>query len=268
MLDLIVRNASLPDGRRGCDIAVREGRIREVAPALTAQARREIDAAGCLVTPPFVDSHFHMDSALSYGRPRVNRSGTLLEGIALWGELKPQLTVEAIKDRARKLCRWAIARGTLAIRSHVDVGDPQMLAARALLDIRTEFKPFLDLQLVAFPQDGYLRLPANQENMVRALDMGVDVVGGIPHFERTMAEGAESVAALCELAARRGLMVDMHCDESDDPLSRHIETLACQAQRLGLQGRVTGSHLTSMHSMDNYYVSKLIPLMAEAGVHA
>ncbi len=268
MLDLVVRNATLPDGRRGIDIAVQDGRIKELAPALGATARRQIDAAGCLVTPPFVDSHFHMDSALSYGRPRVNRSGTLLEGIQLWGELKPLLTVEAIKARARRLCRWAIARGTLAIRSHVDVGDPQMLAVQALLEIRAEFKPYLDLQLVAFPQDGYLRLPANRENMVRALDMGVDVVGGIPHFERTMAEGAESVAALCELAARRGLRVDMHCDESDDPLSRHIETLACHAQRLGLQGRATGSHLTSMHSMDNYYVSKLIPLMVEAGVHA
>jgi cytosine deaminase len=268
MLDLIIRNANLPDGRRGYDIAVQDGRVRELAPAIGAMARKEIDAAGCLATPPFVDSHFHMDSALSYGRPRVNRSGTLLEGIQLWGELKPQLTVESIKERARKLCQWAIARGTLAIRSHVDVGDPQMLAVKALLEIRREFKPYLDLQLVAFPQDGYFRLPANRENMVRALDMGVDVVGGIPHFERTMADGAESVAALCELAARRGLMVDMHCDESDDPLSRHIETLACQAQRLGLQARVTGSHLTSMHSMDNYYVSKLIPLMAEAGVHA
>jgi len=268
MLDLIIRNANLPNGRRGYDIAVQDGRVRELAPAIGAMARKEIDAAGCLVTPPFVDSHFHMDSALSYGRPRVNRSGTLLEGIQLWGELKPQLTVESIKERARKLCQWAIARGTLAIRSHVDVGDPQMLAVKALLEIRREFKPYLDLQLVAFPQDGYFRLPANRENMVRALDMGVDVVGGIPHFERTLADGAESVTALCELAARRGLMVDMHCDESDDPLSRHIETLACQAQRLGLQARVTGSHLTSMHSMDNYYVSKLIPLMAEAGVHA
>jgi cytosine/creatinine deaminase len=268
MLDLIIRNANLPDGRRGYDIAVQDGRVRELAPAIGAMARKEIDAAGCLATPPFVDSHFHMDSALSYSRPRVNRSGTLLEGIQLWGELKPQLTVESIKERARKLCQWAIARGTLAIRSHVDVGDPQMLAVKALLEIRREFKPYLDLQLVAFPQDGYFRLPANRENMVRALDMGVDVVGGIPHFERTMADGAESVTALCELAARRGLMVDMHCDESDDPLSRHIETLACQAQRLGLQARVTGSHLTSMHSMDNYYVSKLIPLMAEAGVHA
>ena len=268
MLDLMVRNANLPDGRRGCDIAVHAGRIQELRPGIDARARREIDAGGCLATTPFVDSHFHMDSALSYGRPRVNRSGTLLEGIALWGELKPQLTVESIKARARTLCRWAIARGTLAIRSHVDVGDPQMLAVNALLDIRAEFAPYLDLQLVAFPQDGYLRLPANRDHMVRALDMGVDVVGGIPHFERTMAAGAESVAALCELAAQRGLRVDMHCDESDDPLSRHIETLAFHAQRLGLQGRVTGSHLTSMHSMDNYYVSKLIPLIAEAGVHA
>ncbi len=127
--------------------------------------------------------------------------------------------------------------------------------------------PFLDLQLVAFPQDGYLRAPAARESLARALDMGVEVVGGIPHFERTAAEGARSVAALCELAASRGLRVDMHCDESDDPLSRHVETLACETQRLGLQGRVTGSHLTSMHSMDNYYVSKLIPLMREAGLH-
>ena len=268
MLDLVIRNATLPDGRRGYDIAVQDGRVKELSPSIGATPRNEIDAAGCLVTPPFVDSHFHMDSALSYGQPRVNRSGTLLEGIQLWGELKPQLTVESIKTRARKLCQWAIARGTLAIRSHVDVGDPQMLAVHALLEIREEFKPYLDLQLVAFPQDGYFRLPANRENMVRALDMGVDVVGGIPHFERTMADGAASVAALCELAAQRGLMVDMHCDESDDPLSRHIETLAYHARRLGLQGRVTGSHLTSMHSMDNYYVSKLLPLMAEARVHA
>jgi cytosine deaminase len=268
MLDLVIRNANLPDGRRGYDIAVQDGRLQELSPAIGAKGRNEIDAAGCLVTPPFVDSHFHMDSALSYGRPRVNRSGTLLEGIRLWGELKPQLTVESIKARARRLCQWAIARGTLAIRSHVDVGDPQMLAVHALLEIREEFKPFLDLQLVAFPQDGYFRLPANRENMVRALDMGVDVVGGIPHFERTMADGAASVAALCELAAQRGRMIDMHCDESDDPLSRHIESLAYHTQRLGLQGRVTGSHLTSMHSMDNYYVSKLLPLMAEARVHA
>ncbi len=268
MLDLVIRGASLPDGRRDMDIAVQDGRIVETAPAIAAEAAREIAAEGCLVTPPFVDSHFHLDAALTYGQPRVNRSGTLLEGIALWGELKPHLTVEAIQARARRLCRWSIARGTLAIRSHVDVSDPRLLAVQALLEIREAFRPYLDLQLVAFPQDGYLRSAGCAENLARALDMGVDVVGGIPHFERTMEEGAASVKVLCELAAERGLPVDMHCDESDDPLSRHVETLAFHTRRLGLGGRVTGSHLTSMHSMDNYYVSKLLPLMKEAGMHA
>lgn len=264
MLDLLIRGATLPDGRRGLDIAVEGGRIAAVGPAIDAPARRVIDAAGLLVTPPFVDAHFHMDSTLSLGLPRLNESGTLLEGIQLWGELKPHLTVAAIKERALALCRWSIARGTLAIRSHVDVCDERLLAVEALLEVRREMAPFLDLQLVAFPQDGYLRAPHARKTLLRALDMGVDVVGGIPHFERSMGDGAASVRALCELAAERGLCVDMHCDESDDPLSRHVETLAAETTRLGLQGRVTGSHLTSMHSMDNYYASKLIPLMAEA----
>ena len=267
MLDLIIRNGNLPDGRTGLDIAVKNGLIIDVAVSLKAKAKREIDATGRLVSPPFVDSHFHMDTTLTYGLPRINESGTLLEGIALWGELKPQLTVENIKDRALQFCRWAIAQGTLSIRSHVDVSDDKLLAVNALLAVREEIKPYIDLQLVAFPQDGYYRYPGSVVNLERALDLGVDVVGGIPHFERTMAEGAASVKALCELAAERGLAVDMHCDESDDPLSRHIETLVFHTQRLGLQDRVTGSHLTSMHSMDNYYVSKLLPLMAEAQIH-
>jgi cytosine deaminase len=249
------------------DIAIQNGSIAEVGPKLDIQATREIDATDRLATPPFVDSHFHMDSTLSYGQPRVNQSGTLLEGIELWGELKPHLTVENIKARARELCHWAIAQGTLAIRSHVDVSDDSLLAVNALLEIREEIKPYIDLQLVAFPQDGYFRYRGNVANLERALDMGVDVVGGIPHFERTMGQGAASIQALCELAADRGLQVDIHCDESDDPLSRHIETLAFHAHRLGLEDRVTGSHLTSMHSMDNYYVSKLMPLMAEARIH-
>ena len=130
--------------------------------------------------------------------------------------------------------------------------------------VKKQVAPYLDLQLVAFPQDGVLRTPGGVDNLKKALSLGVDVVGGIPHFERTMADGAASVKLLCELAAEQGKLVDMHCDESDDPLSRHVETLACEANRLGLHGRVTGSHLTSMHSMDNYYVSKLLPLMAEA----
>jgi cytosine deaminase len=266
-MDLIVRGANLPDGRTGIDIGVENGRIAALGPALDATATREIDAAGRLVSPPFVDIHFHMDATLSYGFPRRNASGTLLEGIALWGELRPHLSVESIAERALRYCDWAAARGLLAIRAHVDACDPRLLSVEALVEVRKQVAPYLDLQLVAFPQDGYLRTPGAPETMRRALDMGVDVVGGIPHFERTMADGAASVRALCELAAERGLAVDMHCDESDDPLSRHVETLVFETQRLGLQGRVTGSHLTSMHSMDNYYVSKLIPLMVEAQLH-
>ena len=268
MLDLIVRNCTLPDGRQNVDIGVQNGRIAAVETALVAEAAEVVDAEGMLVSSPFVDAHFHMDSTLSYGLPRVNESGTLLEGIALWGELKPLLTQDAIVERALAYCDWAAARGLLAIRSHVDVCDPRLLATEALLHVREKVKPYIDLQLVAFPQDGVLRAKGAKDNLVRALDMGVDVVGGIPHFERTMADGAESVRWLCELAAERGLRVDMHCDESDDPMSRHIESLAYETQRIGLHGRVNGSHLTSMHSMDNYYVSKLLPLMREAGVSA
>ena len=268
-VDLLIRDATLPDGRRGQDLLAQGGRIAAVGPALQTPAGAQlIDAGGALLSPPFVDAHFHLDATLSHGLPRVNASGTLLEGIALWGELKPLLTEEAIAERALQYCDWAVARGLLAIRSHVDVCDERLLAVRALLEVKRRVAPYLDLQLVAFPQDGLLRSAGAMAHLQRALDLGVDVVGGIPHFERTSEQGAESVRLLCELAAARGLPVDMHCDESDDPLSRHIETLAFHTRRLGMQGRVTGSHLTSMHSMDNYYVSKLLPLIAEAGVHA
>src|SRR6185369_10253600 len=267
MLDLIIRGANLPDGRQGIDIGIQGDKIASVEPALKASAAKEIDAKGRLVSPPFVDAHFRMDATLSLGLPRLNQSGTLLEGIALWGELKPLLTQEAIAERALAYCDWAVAKGLLAVRSHVDICDPRLLAVDALLDVKNKVKPYLDLQLVAFPQDGVLRSAGAMELLKNALDRGVDVVGGIPHFERTMAEGAASVRALCEIAAERGLPVDLHCDETDDPYSRHVETLALETERLGLQGRVTGSHLTSMHSMDNYYVSKLIPLMHEAELH-
>lgn len=266
MLDLLITNASLPDGRTNMSVAVQAGRIVEVSPALSAPAHETLDAAGYLLTPPFCDPHFHMDATLSYGLPRVNESGTLLEGIQIWGELKPTLKAEDIIERALTYCDWAVAKGLLAIRSHVDTSDPGLLPVQALLEVKRRVAPYIDLQLVAFPQDGVLRSPGGVDNLKRALELGVDIVGGIPHFERTMAEGAASVKLLCEIAANSGKLVDMHCDETDDPLSRHIETLAFEAQRLGLQGRVTGSHCTSMHSMDNYYVSKLIPLIAESGV--
>ena len=267
MFDLIIRNANLPDGRSGIDIAVAGGRIAAVERAIEATAGEEIDATGRLVSPPFVDPHFHMDATLSLGIPRMNVSGTLLEGIALWGELRPIVTKEELVERALRYCDLAVTQGLLFIRSHVDTSDPRLVTVEALLEVRERVRPYIELQLVAFPQDGYYRARDGIASLDRALDMGVDIVGGIPHFERTMEEGRLSVETLCRIAAERGLPVDMHCDETDDPMSRHIETLAAETVRFGLQGRVAGSHLTSMHSMDNYYVSKLIPLMAEAEIN-
>lgn len=268
MFDLKITNANLPDGRNGVDIGVQNGRIVAIETGLAGDTGETIDADGQLVSPPFVDCHFHMDATLSLGQPRYNESGLLLEGIQIWGELKPLLTHDAVIQRALDYCDLAVSQGLLAIRTHVDICDERLLGVEALLEVKRQVAPYLDLQLVAFPQDGYFRSPGAVQLLNRALDMGVDVVGGIPHFERTMADGAASVKALCEIAAERGLLVDLHCDETDDPLSRHIETLAYETQRLGLHGRVNGSHLTSMHSMDNYYVSKLLPLIAEAEVSA
>jgi cytosine deaminase len=266
--DLIIKNANLSDGQVGVDIACKDGIIASIGVGIDANAENVIDAKGLLVSPPFVDPHFHMDATLSLGTPRMNVSGTLLEGIALWSELKPVQTVEQIIERALRYCDLAVSMGIGAIRSHVDICDNTLKGVEALLEVQKKVAPYLDLQLVAFPQDGIFRDPDAKTNLINALDKGVDVVGGIPHFERTMQDGTDSVKYLCEIAAERGLMVDMHCDESDDPHSRHIETLAFETSRLGLNGRVSGSHLTSMHSMDNYYVSKLIPLMVEAEIHA
>ncbi len=267
MFDLIIRGGTLTDGSVA-DIAIAGDRIAEIAPNISAEAAEVIDATGDLVSAPFVDPHFHMDATLSYGQPRVNASGTLLEGISLWGELRDIATVDDMVSRALTYCDWAASMGLLAIRTHVDTTPDHLNTVTALLEVKEQVKDYIDIQLVAFPQDGLYRSRSGRQNVLRALDMGVDLVGGIPHFERTMQDGAASVRDLCEIAAERGLMVDMHCDETDDPLSRHIETLAYETQRLGLHGRVAGSHLTSMHSMDNYYVSKLLPLIAEAEISA
>ncbi|MGO4909123.1 amidohydrolase family protein [Pseudorhodobacter sp. W20_MBD10_FR17] len=266
MFDLLIKGGTLPDGTRA-DIGITGDRIAAMG-NLPDAAAQTIDATGDLVCPPFVDPHFHMDATLSYGTPRLNASGTLLEGINLWGELRDIASVDEMITRAIEYCDWAVSMGLLAIRSHVDTTPDHLRGVEAMLEVKRRVAPYLDLQLVAFPQDGLYRTKTGRENLIRALDMGVDVVGGIPHFERTMAEGAASVTDLAQIAADRGLMLDLHCDETDDPLSRHVEVLAYEVQRLGLGGRAAGSHLTSMHSMDNYYVSKLLPLIAESGMCA
>ena len=266
MFDLLIKGGTLPDGTIA-DIGIKGDRISAVG-RLDGPAVKVIDATGDLVSPPFVDPHFHMDAVLSYGLPRINASGTLLEGIGLWGELRETATVDEMVDRALRYCDWAVSMGLLAIRTHVDTTPDHLRGVEAMLEVKRRVAPYLDLQLVAFPQDGLYRTPTGRQNVVRALDMGVDVVGGIPHFERTMEEGADSLRDLARMAAERGLMWDVHCDETDDPMSRHVETMAREVTRHGLGGRAAGSHLTSMHSMDNYYVSKLLPLIAESGMTA
>ena len=266
MFDLLMKGGTLPDGTIA-DIGIKGDRISAVG-RLDGPAARVIDATGDLVSPPFVDPHFHMDAVLSYGLPRINASGTLLEGIGLWGELRETATEDEMVDRALRYCDWAVSMGLLAIRTHVDTTPDHLRGVEAMLEVKRRVAPYLDLQLVAFPQDGLYRTPTGRQNVVRALDMGVDVVGGIPHFERTMEEGADSLRDLARMAAERGLMWDVHCDETDDPMSRHVETMAREVARHGLGGRAAGSHLTSMHSMDNYYVSKLLPLIAESGMTA
>ena len=266
MFDLLIKGGTLPDGTIA-DIGIKGDRISAVG-RLDGSAARVIDATGDLVSPPFVDPHFHMDAVLSYGLPRINASGTLLEGIGLWGELRETATEDEMVDRALRYCDWAVSMGLLAIRTHVDTTPDHLRGVEAMLEVKSRVAPYLDLQLVAFPQDGLYRTPTGRQNVVRALDMGVDVVGGIPHFERTMEEGADSLRDLARMAAERGLMWDVHCDETDDPMSRHVETMAREVARHGLGGRAAGSHLTSMHSMDNYYVSKLLPLIADSGMTA
>lgn len=264
MLDLIIRRARRAHQAGFVDIGMAGGRITTVEPRLDADAATELDAGGRLVTAPFVDSHFHLDAVLTAGMPRRNASGTLLEGISLWGELQPLLTREGLKERAREYLRWCVSQGILFLRSHVDVCQPSLVGVRALVEVREELRDLIDVQLVAFPQHGLLRFPDGERLLDQALDLGVEVVGGIPHYERTREEGVQSIGILMERAQRLGLAVDMHCDETDDPSSRFVEVLARETIARGMEGRVTGSHLTSLHSVDNAYFAKLVGLLAEA----
>jgi cytosine deaminase len=261
-LDLIVRNARLPGSSRTMDLGIERGIFTRIAPDIKRSADRELDAAGRLVSPPFIDSHVHLDAVLTVGQPRYNQSGTLIEGIQIWSERKPSLTVEDVKRRALQAIQWEVAQGTLFIRSHVDVCDPQLTALRALIEVRDEVRDLCELQLVAFPQDGILSFPNGHELMDEAMRLGADVVGGIPHYEWTREMGVEDVHIAFELARRYNRDVDCHCDETDDPHSRFTEVMAADAMAHGWQGRATVSHCTAMHSWDNAYAFKIIRLLA------
>jgi cytosine deaminase len=266
--DLMLRSARLPRRSELVDIAIKDGIFVRIAGDLSSEsAAQEIDAAGRLVVPPFIDAHVHLDAVLTVGQPRYNRSGTLLEGIQIWGERKPSLTREDVKRRALEEIQWEVAQGTLHIRSHVDVCDPDLTALHALLEVREEVRDICDLQLVAFPQDGILSFPDGKALMRRAIELGCDLVGGIPHHEWTRDMGIEDVHYAFALAKEFNRDIDCHCDETDDPQSRFTEVMAADTLEQGWQGRVTASHCTAMASYDDAYAFKLIRLLANAHVN-
>ena len=263
MLDLCLRGARVPGSSGTTDIGIANGTIVAADDA----AREVIDVGGALVTPALVESHIHLDAVLTVGEPRYNASGSLFEGIAIWAERVQSLTVEDVHRRAGVVLRWQLANGVLHVRSHVDVCDPELRALRALLELRDEARDQIDLQLVAFPQQGVYSFDGGERLMREAVRLGADVVGGIPHHELTREYGERSVRFVMELAAEHGLQVDIHCDETDDDQSRFLEVMAAETIRLGMSGRVTASHTTAMHSYNNAYAYRLIQNLRRAGLH-
>ena len=272
MIDLLVRDVRVPDdsGEQAVvDVHVDGGRIIAVVPHAdtVVEAREVVDGAGAWASPPYVEPHVHLDASLTAGQPRWNKSGTLWEGIACWAERKPMLTREDVIDRAEQTLRWYAANGTLHVRSHVDTTDPSLVALDALLEVRDRVRDVLNLQLVAFPQEGICSFPDGEELIAEAARRGVDAIGAIPHFEDTREDGVRSVELAVELAERHGLRVDAHCDEIDDEQSRFVEVLATRAARSGLRERVTASHTTAMGSYNPAYSYKLHRIIARSGIH-
>jgi cytosine deaminase len=270
-MDLVVRNARLhPTGGthpEPVDVGIEDGRIGAIRErGQLPSAATELDAEGSLLSPPLVDPHVHMDAVLTVGEPRYNESGTLIEGILTWAERKPTLTHKDVKRRALEAIRWEVAQGTGLIRSHVDVCDPNLVALKALLELREEVRDIVELKLIAFPQDGILSFPDGKELMREAMRLGCDVIGGIPHYEWTRDDGVEEVHFIFDLAKETGKPIDLHCDETDDEQSRFLEVVAARAMRDGMQGRVVAGHTTAMASYNDNYAFKLIQILKRAGV--
>ena len=265
-MNLLVRNARLLDGSV-VDLHAEDGRWTRIGAALEADAFDVLDVEGRLVTPPLVDCHLHLDASLTAGRPRWNESGTLIEGIHVWGELKPSLTVEDVVARAREIVKWSVAQGTLFIRAHADVSGDNDAMVRGLLQVRDEVAELCTIQVTAFPQDGVYARDGDEQRLEHAIKLGVDCVGGIPHYEPTSELGLLEVHRVFELARRYSRRVDVHCDETDDPSSRFLEVMADDTVKHGLGGRVTASHCTAMGSYEPYYSSKLHGFLRRAGIN-
>lgn len=266
-MDLIIRRAKLRDLDYLVDIGIRDGRFKKLAKNIKGTGKKEIDAQGNLVSPPFVESHIHLDSALTVGIPRFNESGTLLEGIEIWGERKKDLSKEDIKKNAKETIKWLITNGVLRIRSHADSSEPNLMTLEALLEIKEELKDYVDLQIVAFPQDGIFTMELGDKLMEEAVRMGADVIGGIPQVEFTREDGIKSIEYIFKLAKKYNKLIDIHTDETGDDQSRFTEVIAKYTISNGMEGLVTASHATAMHNYHNDYASKLISMLKRADVN-
>lgn len=265
---MLHRNLRIEDAETTSDIRVEDGVFTAIADTLEPLPGEEVvDWEGRLALPPIIESHVHLDSALTAGEPRWNESGTLFEGIEVWSERKPSLTIEDVKERVHRAVRQQARFGIQYVRTHVDVTDPELTALHAMLELREELKDSITLQIVAFPQEGIQSFPDGEALMRRAAGMGVDVIGAIPHFEFTREYSVDSLNFACALAEEHGLLVDVHCDEIDDEASRGLETLATRALEMGLRDRVTASHTTATHSYNNAYFTKLLRLLTMSGIN-
>lgn len=265
---MLLKNVHVDNHEEVVDVRILNGKFSEIKANLTPHDGEEvIDGKENLLLPPFVDSHVHLDATLTAGQPEWNETGTLFDGIRIWSERKQDLTKEDVKSRAKKTLLNMVGHGIQHVRSHVDVTDPHLIAARALLELREELKDQIDLQLVAFPQEGILSYPHGRELMEQAVKEGLDVVGGIPHFEFTTEYGWQSVHFLMALADKYDRLVDVHCDEIDDPASRNLEVLATEAYKRGMKDRVTASHTTAMGSYNDAYTYKLFRLLKMSDIN-
>ncbi|HHU61481.1 MAG: cytosine deaminase [Bacillota bacterium] len=266
-MDLIIRNAKLRDKKELYDLGIENGKFTQIETTIKDEGKQEIDAGGNLVIPPFIESHVHLDSALTVGNPRFNESGTLLDGIAIWGEYKEGITKERIKATAKETILWEMANGVLRIRTHADSTEPNLLTVQALLELKEEMRDYVDIQVVAFPQDGILAHPQSAELLEKAVKMGADVIGGIPQVEFTREDGIRSIEIVFELAQKYEKLIDIHTDETSDDQSRFAEVIAKHAVLSGMEGMVTASHTTAMHNYDNDYAAKLIGLLKRAEIN-
>ena len=265
---MLLKNVHVDNHEEVVDVRILNGKFSEIKANLAPYDGEEvIDGKENLLLPPFVDSHVHLDATLTAGQPEWNETGTLFDGIRIWSERKQDLTKEDVKSRAKKTLLNMVGHGIQHVRSHVDVTDPHLIAARALLELREELKDQIDLQLVAFPQEGILSYPHGRELMEQAVKEGLDVVGGIPHFEFTTEYGWQSVHFLMALADKYDRLVDVHCDEIDDPASRNLEVLATEAYERGMKDRVTASHTTAMGSYNDAYTYKLFRLLKMSDIN-